>query len=208
MTFSNLCRAGASAVLTLYLMTPLDAASTQTSSDLVSKGKYLTTAGGCVSLPAQILSGEPFAGNRAIPTPFGTIYSPNITPDKDAGMGNYTGDQFYKALHDGIMASGEYLYPAMPFTSFTKVNRDDVLAIKAYLFSLKPVQDLPNENPISLLFRSISAKAWQHGERCISSPVSFSPIQESQIKSIGAHTLWKDWALRRMPQPTQYRSSQ
>ncbi len=132
-------------------MTPLDAASAQTSSDLVSKGKYLTTAGGCISCHTNP-GGEPFAGNRAIPTPFGAIYSPNITPDKDTGIGKYTDDQFYKALHDGIMANGEYLYPAMPFTSFTKVNRDDVLAIKAYLFSLKPVHSERKSDKLAFPF--------------------------------------------------------
>ncbi len=151
MSFSNLCRVGASVVLTLCLMTPLDAASAQTSSDLVSKGKYLTTAGGCVACHTN-KGGEAFAGNRAIPTPFGTIYSSNITPDKETGIGNYTDDQFYKALHDGIMKDGKYLYPAMPFTSFTKVTRDDVLAIKAYLFSLKPVHSEQKADKLAFPF--------------------------------------------------------
>ena len=151
MAVSNMCRAGASVVFTLCLMTPLDAASAQTNSDLVSKGKYLTTAGGCISCHTNP-GGEPFAGNRAIPTPFGTIYSSNITPDKDTGIGSYTDDQFYKALHDGIMSNGEYLYPAMPFTSFTKVNRDDVLAIKAYLFSLKPIHSERKSDKLAFPF--------------------------------------------------------
>ena len=138
MAFSDICRTGAVVALALGLTAPFDAVLAQDNSGLVDKGKYLTTAGGCVSCHTNP-GGEAFAGNRAIPTPFGTLYSSNITPDKDTGIGNYTDDQFYKALHDGIMANGEYLYPAMPFTSFTKVKRDDALAIKAYLFSLKPV---------------------------------------------------------------------
>ena len=138
MAFSDVCRAGAFGALALGLMASFDAPLAQGNSDLVDKGKYLTTAGGCFSCHTNP-GGEAFAGNRAIPTPFGTIYSSNITPDKDTGIGNYTDDQFYKALHDGVIANGQYLYPAMPFTSFTKVKRDDVLAIKAYLFSLKPV---------------------------------------------------------------------
>ncbi len=149
MAFSDIRRGGASVVLALSLMAHFDAALAQTNSELIDKGKYLTTAGGCVSCHTNP-GGEPFAGNRAIPTPFGTIYSSNITPDKDTGIGKYTDDQFYKALHDGIMANGNYLYPAMPFTSFTKVNRDDVLAIKAYLFSLKPVHS--EQKPDKLAF--------------------------------------------------------
>lgn len=73
-------------------------------------------------------------------TPFGTIYTPNLTPDKATGIGNWTDDQFYHAVHDGIGHNGEYLYPVFPFPWFTKVTRDDVLAIKAYLFSLEPVE--------------------------------------------------------------------
>ena len=138
MAFSDICRAGAVAVLALGLTAPFNTVFAQDNSGLADKGKYLTTAGGCISCHTNP-GGQPFAGNRAIPTPFGAIYSSNITPDKDTGIGNYTDDQFYKALHDGIAANGEYLYPAMPFTSFTKVKRDDALAIKAYLFSLKPV---------------------------------------------------------------------
>jgi mono/diheme cytochrome c family protein len=135
MILSNLCRTTA---LAFGLIASLNAAFAQANSDLVEKGKYLTTAGGCVSCHTNP-GGEPFAGNREIQTPFGAIYSPNISPDNDTGIGKYTDEQFYKALHDGLMANGDYLYPAMPFTSYTKVKRDDVLAIKSYLFSLKPI---------------------------------------------------------------------
>jgi mono/diheme cytochrome c family protein len=151
MAFSIICQTSAAIALATYLSTPADVAFAQSSSDLVNKGKYLTTAGGCISCHTNP-GGEPFAGNRAIPTPFGTIYSSNITPDKDTGIGNYTDDQFYRALHDGIMDNGKYLYPAMPFTSFTKVTRDDVLAIKAYLFSLKPVHSERKSDKLAFPF--------------------------------------------------------
>lgn len=171
MIFAKIWRRGAPLLLALGLLAPCGASLAQTGSDLVNRGKYLTAAGGCVSCHTDP-GGEAFAGNREIQTPFGAIYSPNITPDKDTGIGAYTDEQFYKALHDGLMANGEYLYPAMPFTSFTKVKRDDVLAIKAYLFSLKPVHS--EEGPASLLFRSIFAKAWRHGGLSTSSPANFS----------------------------------
>ena len=108
-------------------------------SDLIARGKYLTTAGDCIACHT-IPGGKPFSGNRAMETPFGTIYTPNITPDKATGIGNWTDDQFYRAVHEGIGHNGEYLYPVFPFPWFTKVTRDDVMAIKAYLFSVEPVE--------------------------------------------------------------------
>jgi len=105
---------------------------------LIAHGKYLATAGDCAA--CHTASGGPdFAGGHMMDTPFGQLSTPNITPDKDTGIGNYTDDQFYRVFHEGINAKGERLYPVMPFPWYTKVTRDDVLAIKAYLFSLKPV---------------------------------------------------------------------
>lgn len=142
---------GAIASLVTFLFAQTEDAFAQASPDLIDKGKYLTTAAGCVSCHTN-RGGEAFAGNRAIPTPFGTIYSPNITPDKDTGIGTYSDDQFYRVLHEGIAGNGDYLYPAMPFTSFTKVKRDDALAIKAYLFSLKPVHSERRRNQLAFPF--------------------------------------------------------
>ena len=105
---------------------------------LVARGKYLTTAGDCISCHSA-KGGQPLAGGRPLKLPFGTIYPPNITPDRETGIGNWTDDQFYHALHDGIGPNGQYLYPALPYPWYTKVTRDDVLAIKAYLFSVAPV---------------------------------------------------------------------
>lgn len=161
MAFFKLPKAGVSIVLTMLLMAPIEAAQADQSSDLISKGKYLTAAGGCVSCHTKP-GAEAFSGDRAIPTPFGTLYSPNITPDKDTGIGNYTDDQFYRTLHDGIAGNGEYLYPAMPFTSYTNVKREDALAIKAYLFSLKPVHSESRPNGLAFPFNiRESMAAWR-----------------------------------------------
>ena len=108
--------------------------------DLVAKGKYLATAGDCIACHT-VPGGKPFAGNRAMETPLGTIFTPNLTPDKATGIGTWTDDQFYRAMHEGIGHRGEYLYPVFPFPWYTKVTRDDALAIKAYLFSLDPVSE-------------------------------------------------------------------
>jgi mono/diheme cytochrome c family protein len=105
---------------------------------LVARGAYLAAAGDCGACHTQ-KGGAPFAGGLAMDTPFGPLVSPNITPDKSTGIGNWTDDEFYRALHEGRARDGSFLYPAMPFPWYTKVTRDDALAIKAYLFSLAPV---------------------------------------------------------------------
>jgi len=109
-----------------------------TADDLVARGEYLARAADCMPCHTKP-GGTPFAGGLMIGTPFGTLSSPNITPDADTGIGKWTDDQFFAAVHDGIGAAGEYLYPVMPFTSYTKIPRADVLAIRTYLATLKPV---------------------------------------------------------------------
>ena len=106
--------------------------------DLIKRGQYLATVGDCQSCHTM-KGGAPMAGGQQLVTPYGTISSPNITPDKETGIGSWSDDDFYKTFHQGLAKDGSYLYPVMPFDSYTKVTRDDALAIKAYLFSLKPV---------------------------------------------------------------------
>lgn len=105
----------------------------------VLRGRYLVAAGDCAAChTAQ--GGKPFAGGRPIPTPFGTIYSSNLTPDPQTGIGKWTEIDFYNAMHNGVDRNGHHLYPAFPYPWFTKVSREDVRAIKAYLDTLPPVQ--------------------------------------------------------------------
>ncbi|MFO0997870.1 MAG: cytochrome c [Alphaproteobacteria bacterium] len=106
--------------------------------DAVKRGQYLTRASDCMACHTSP-GGTPFAGGLQINTPFGMLTTPNITPDVDTGIGAWSDDQFYRALHEGIGRHGQDLYPVFPYTSFTKMTRDDVLAIKAFLFSLTPV---------------------------------------------------------------------
>ena len=98
----------------------------------IERGRYLTTAGDCVACHTKE-GGKPFAGGRAIGTPFGAIYSANITPDRESGIGAWTKDQFYRAMHEGISAGGERLYPAFPYPYYTHVTRQDSDDIYAYL---------------------------------------------------------------------------
>lgn len=116
------------------------AAATQ---EVIARGKYLAKAGDCTACHTS-KEGAPFAGGVPIPTPFGTIYGTNITPDKTHGIGNWTSADFYKAVHDGI-APDHPLYPAMPYTTYRGMTREDSDAIFAYLQSVRPVS-VPNQN--------------------------------------------------------------
>jgi len=110
---------------------------------LFARGEYLTRAADCAACH-NAPDGKPFAGGLPFKLPFGTIYSSNITADRETGIGNWSDDDFVRALHRGIAPHGRYLYPAFPYTSFTAMSRDDALAIKAYLFSL-PSQHVANK---------------------------------------------------------------
>jgi mono/diheme cytochrome c family protein len=105
---------------------------------LIARGKYLATMGDCEACHTAV-GGKPFTGGLEMDTPFGKISTPNITPDKTTGIGDYTDQQFIRVFHAGVRRDGQYLYPVMPFPWYTKVTDEDVLAIKAYLFSLQPV---------------------------------------------------------------------
>jgi mono/diheme cytochrome c family protein len=125
-------------LLSVTLAPSVRAAPDQPGTDQIARGKYLADAGDCMACHTNP-GGEAFAGGRMMETPFGPLSTPNITPDKATGIGDWTDDQFYRTLHNGVGRNGEYLYPAMPYPWYTKVTRDDALAIKAYLFSLNPV---------------------------------------------------------------------
>jgi mono/diheme cytochrome c family protein len=105
----------------------------------VARGEYLARVGDCVACHTA-RGGAAFAGGLPIDTPFGTLYSPNITPDRDTGIGKWTEGDFWGAMHQGHSKDGSLLYPVFPFTNYTKVTRADVNAIYAYIKSLKPVR--------------------------------------------------------------------
>jgi mono/diheme cytochrome c family protein len=116
--------------------------------ELVAQGAYLTRAADCAACHTQP-GGTPFAGGVAFNLPFGTLYSTNITADRETGIGQWSDDDFVRALHRGVAKDGRNLYPAFPYTSYTAMTRDDAVAIKAYLFSLPTVHapDTPNRLP-------------------------------------------------------------
>ena len=109
---------------------------------LIAKGEYLAKAGDRIACHTQP-GGALFAGGRPLPTPFGTIYSSNITPDPKTGIGNWSADDFYKTMQEGRFPDGGLIYPVMPYASYTKVTRADSDAIFAYLRSVPAVTN-PN----------------------------------------------------------------
>jgi mono/diheme cytochrome c family protein len=122
---------------------------------LIEKGEYLARAADCAACHTAD-GGAPYAGGRAFVLPFGTLYSTNITPDKDTGIGNYSDANFLDAVHKGVGRDNTKLYPAMPFASYTAMTDADAGAIKAYLFSLKPVHAPAPKNTLSFPFNQRS----------------------------------------------------
>jgi mono/diheme cytochrome c family protein len=117
----------------------------------VAAGKYLAAAGDCASCHTAE-RGEAFAGGRPLATPFGTIYSTNITPDSKTGIGDLTSAQFYQLLAYGADSPFSPLYPAMPYTSFHTVTREDSDALFAYFMSVPAVEQAATPNEISFPF--------------------------------------------------------
>lgn len=113
--------------------------------DAATRGEYVARMADCEACHT-IKGGQPFAGGRGFVLPFGTIYTPNITPDPETGIGKWSDAQFLDAVHRGIAPDGSRYYPAFPYPSYTMLTDEDVLAIKAYLFALTPVKQANRPN--------------------------------------------------------------
>jgi mono/diheme cytochrome c family protein len=126
----------------------------------VARGKALATAGDCVACHT-VKGGAPFAGGLALQTPFGAIMTPNITPDNTTGIGSWSADDLARAMHDGRRPGGGYLYPAFPYPYYTKVTREDVDAIYAYLRTLPPANNSVSRNTLPFPFNiRLSMSGW------------------------------------------------
>lgn len=113
----------------------------------IRRGEYLVKAGDCISCHTNTpQNGAVFSGGLPIKTPFGTIFSPNITPDKKTGIGNWSLEEFTQAMQQGIAPDGHYYYPAFPYLYFQKITSADLKAIKVYLDNIPPIQSTSPEN--------------------------------------------------------------
>ena len=119
--------------------------------ELIEKGEYLATAGNCVSCHTAE-GGELMAGGLPFETPFGVIYSTNITPDLETGIGDWTEWDFLNSVRHGVNADGQHLYPAFPYTAYTKLSNEDIAAIFAYLKSLPAQSYTPPANELGFPF--------------------------------------------------------
>ena len=117
----------------------------------IERGKYLALAGNCASCHTTE-SGGFMAGGLQFETPFGKIYSTNITPDSGTGIGNWTGRQFLDSMRRGVRPDGEHLYPVFPYTAFTKITNEDIAALFAYLQSIPAIRQETKENEVSFPF--------------------------------------------------------
>lgn len=118
---------------------------------LTQRGEYLVKLGDCLACHTAP-GGQPFAGGRPLQTPFGTVLSANLTPDDSTGIGQYTPDTFYRAMHEGLDKDGRHLYPAFPYNYYTLVTREDTDAMLAYLKSLPPVSHPLDRNRLPFPF--------------------------------------------------------
>lgn len=119
--------------------------------DLIERGRYLSIlgdCGGCHTRPG----GDPFAGGLTLKTPFGNLVTPNITPDQDTGIGQWSADEFTAALRDGRGHNGTRLYPAMPYPTYTRISDDDVRALWAYFRTIAPVHNEVVSNQLPFPF--------------------------------------------------------
>ena len=105
------------------------------------RGAYILRLGGCVACHTDIKNkGEPLAGGVALKSPYGTFYAPNITPDRETGIGGWSTEDFIRAMTEGKPPNGLPYYPAFPYTSYTRMARQDLIDLKAYLDTVKPVK--------------------------------------------------------------------
>ncbi|PPE69442.1 c-type cytochrome [Caldimonas thermodepolymerans] len=138
----------------------------------IERGRYLAQVGNCIACHTT-RGGAPFAGGRGIETPFGTIYASNLTPDAETGLGRWTPDHFWRAMHNGRSRDGRLLYPAFPYPNYTLVTREDADALFAYLQSLPPVRQ--ENRPHALRFPYNTQAALAVWRALFFSPGEFQP---------------------------------
>ena len=140
---------------------PIAGADPAATPELIARGAYLARAGNCMGChTAQ--GGAAYAGGRGVPTPFGTIYASNLTPDAATGIGTWSSAEFWRALHNGRARDGRLLYPAFPYPNYTRIARDDSDAIHAYLRSLPAVVQPNRVHELSFPFdQQVALAVWR-----------------------------------------------
>jgi mono/diheme cytochrome c family protein len=181
-------RSAALAVTVAFLSAAVSAQQTaQTAGGDARRGAYLAQAAGCIGChTAEGKGAVPFAGGRALQTPFGTFYGPNITPDRHAGIGQWSESQFMRAIRHGERPDGSDYYPAFPYPSFTRISDGDLRDLWAYLRTLAPSSRQSQAHDLHFPFGfRIAVKLWKW---LFFSPGAFTPnAQASQAVNRGAY---------------------
>ncbi|EKS71511.1 MULTISPECIES: c-type cytochrome [Caballeronia] len=145
-----------SRILSVLLLWPLAVMADDRASpspELIARGAYLAKAADCAGCHTAPSNGAPYAGGLEMTSPFGTIVSSNITPDRETGIGTYSYEDFAKALREGVAPGGKGLYPAMPYPAFVKISDDDLRALYAYMMhGVPPVNHRPPETKVPFPF--------------------------------------------------------
>jgi mono/diheme cytochrome c family protein len=156
-----------------------DVADAPPSRELVQRGTYLARAGNCAACHTA-RGGAPYAGGKALATPFGAVYASNLTPDADTGIGRWSADHFWRALHHGRSRDGRLLYPAFPYTEYTNITREDSDALHAFLRSLPPVQQPNRPHDLRFPYNSqLSLAVWR---ALFFSPGEFRPEPDKSVE--------------------------
>ena len=165
------------AALTL-IATAAAAATTPPPAGDAKRGQYLAQAGGCLGCHTEDRKDAvPYAGGRALKTPFGTFYGPNLTPDPKTGLGNWKESDFVRAMRHGERPDGENYFPAFPYPSFTRISDADLADLWAYLRSLKPVTKPNRAHELGVQYRwRGSVTAWK---KLNFTPGTGAPVAES-----------------------------
>jgi len=154
----------------------------------IDKGRYIFQLANCYACHTDIENdGKPLAGGRALETEFGTFITPNITPDKTTGIGNWTEQQFMLALTQGIAPDGSHYYPSFPYLSYRNMKKNDVLALKAFLFS-QPAINQPNKpHQLKWYMSQFSLSVWKFLNKLFTDQLTNEPSRGSYLVDTLGH---------------------
>ncbi|NNL06813.1 MAG: cytochrome c [Gammaproteobacteria bacterium] len=155
---------------------------------IFEKGRYLFDAANCYACHTDVDNdGSSLAGGRALETEFGTFYTPNITPDKTTGIGNWSDEDFINALTQGIAPDGSHYYPSFPYLSYQSMTTDDILAIKAYLFNQPAVSQQNRPHELNWYLSEFSLRLWKILNEYIATPVTHEGSRGSYLVDVLGH---------------------
>lgn len=179
-------------LITLMLLvgaaTAASAVESGQSQTAVEEGHYLFQAANCYACHTDVDSdGTPLAGGRALDSDFGIFYSPNITPDKDTGIGDWSDEDFIRALTQGVAPDGRHYYPSFPYLSYQSMNREDILAIKAYLFSQNAVNQPKKSHQLAWYLSQFTLRIWKLLNDLVATQVEYDGSRGSYLVDVLGH---------------------